>query len=97
MAPPHYDDPWLDDEEEDQQQPVAKGRKKGGRVLTPASGDVKLPLQLGQHLTGASKQGCVCTVSHQTVSVSDSHRRRLVVQQLTGAAVHLCSAGTGSH
>ncbi len=64
MAPPHYDDPWLDDEEEAQQQPVARARNKGGRVLPAASGDVKLPLQLGQHLAGAAKTGCVqCRVS----------------------------------
>lgn len=59
MAPPHYDDPWLDDEEEEQQQPAARVRKKGGRVLFAVSGDVKLPLQLGQHLTGTARPGCV--------------------------------------
>lgn len=55
MAPPHFDDPWLDDEEE-QQQPVPKGRKKKGGMQVAAGGvdgvDVQLPLQLGQHLTG---------------------------------------------
>jgi hypothetical protein len=97
MNPPHYDDPWLDDEEEEQQQPVARARKKGGRVLPAASGDVKLPLQLGQHLAGAAKTGCVqCRVSGENISVTACHGQQLVVQQPTGAAAPLCSAGTGS-
>jgi hypothetical protein len=97
MAPPHYDDPWLDDEEEDQQQPAARARKKGGRGLPAASGDVKLPLQLGQHLTGAAIPGCVYAVSHQATAASDSHSRQPVVQQLKGAAVPFRSADIRPH
>jgi hypothetical protein len=64
MEPPHFDDPWL---EEEQQQSVARPWKKGGRPLVAASGDVQLPLQLGQHLTGAAVL-CQHASSHQILT-----------------------------
>ncbi len=51
MVPPHLDDPFLDSEEEEDG-PAALARRGRGLRLSLGGGDVRLPLKLGQHLTG---------------------------------------------
>ena len=43
MLPPHLDDPFVDSEEENE---------SAGAVAAAAGADARMPLHLGQHLTG---------------------------------------------
>lgn len=53
MVPPHLDDPFLDSEEEEEGPAEAALARRGrGLRLSLGGGDVRLPLKLGQHLTG---------------------------------------------
>lgn len=73
MAPPHFDDPFLDSEGEDEQPAAKRGKKGGLRLAAATGGEARLPLQLGQHLTGDCCSLGRATLPNQPPNTLDPH------------------------